>query len=78
MLPFEKGSEAALEDLQRWITEFNRVVDHVSGGRGLPAKDRIVHLHAAWTPDLPGDAGLAGENIRLDRDSRVQAFGGRR
>ena len=69
MLDCEKGSEVALEDLPRWLTEFNRVVDHVSGGRGLPAKDRIVRLHAAWTPDLPGDAGRAGEDIRLDRDT---------
>ena len=66
MLEFEKGSEVALEDLERWLVEFHRVVDHVSGGHGLPFKTLIVHLRACWTNTLPGDAGRAGENIRLD------------
>ena len=46
MLEFEKGSEVALEDLERWLVEFHRVVDHVSGGHGLPFKTLIVHLRA--------------------------------
>ena len=69
MLEFEKGSEVALEDLERWLVEFHRVVDHVSGGHGLPFKTLIVHLRACWTNTLPGDAGRAGENIRLDQET---------
>ena len=67
VVDFQKGLEAALQDRPQWLTECIRVVDHISGGRGLPAKNWIVHLRLAWAPDLPGDAGRTGEPIRLDQ-----------
>ena len=79
MLDFEKGSDSALEDLDRWLTDFGRVADHVSGGRGLPAKDKIVHLRACWPATLPGEPGQAGENLRMAQETaeykRMEAGG---
>ena len=37
--------------------------------QALPFKILIVHLRACWTNTLPGDAGRAGENIRLDQET---------
>ena len=70
MLDFERGTDKALEDLPRWLADFKRVADHVSGGRGLPAKDLVVHLRSCWPANAPGEPGQAGENMRLDQDTR--------
>ena len=56
------GSEAALEDLDAWLQEFDRVVDHVSSGRGIIAQDRIGNLLACW----PKETNI-GENLRMDQ-----------
>ena len=45
---FERGSESALDDLEGWFLSFDRTVDHISNGQGLPAQDRIQHLVTAW------------------------------
>ena len=61
-LEFPVGTEAALEDLDWWLQEFDRVVDHVSGGRGMMAQDRIGHLLACW----PEETNV-GKNMRMDQ-----------
>ena len=49
-LEFPKGSDSALENLEGWLKEFDRVVQHVSAGVGLLAQDRITHLLAHTVP----------------------------
>ena len=71
MLDFAKGSDKASEDLPRWLADFKRVADHVSGGKGLPTKDLVIHLRACWPPNAPGEPGHAGESMRLDQDIKV-------
>ena len=62
IIDFPKGSDLALQDLDEWLAEFDRVVHHVSGGRGVMAEDRISHMLAAWPAE-----SLVGENMRLDQ-----------
>jgi len=62
LLEFPKGSEEALEDLDSWLQDFDRVTQHVSGNQGLMAQDRITHLLAAWPKEMD-----VGENMRLDQ-----------
>lgn len=71
MLKLEKGSDVALEDLARWLVEFQRVVDHVSGGGGPPYITLIVHLRVCWTNTLHGVAGRVGEHMRLDQEAQA-------
>ena len=61
-MDFPKGSEEALLDLDSWLREFDRVVSHVSSGRGLIAEDRIAHLLACWGAETD-----VGENMRMDQ-----------
>ena len=70
MLDFERGTDKSLEYLPRWLADFKRVADHVSGGRGLPAKDLVVHLRSCWPANAPGEPGQAGESMRLDQDTK--------
>ena len=65
VLDFPKGSTEALENLDAWLQEFDRVVQHVSSGQGLVAQDRITHLLAAWPRET-----LVGENMRLDQQTK--------
>ena len=64
VMEFPKGTEDALEDLNTWLREFDRVVAHVSNGRGLMAADRISHLLAAWSVHTD-----VGENMRMDQET---------
>ena len=64
VMEFPKGSEEALEDLDSWLTEFDRVVNHIGGPKGLMISDRIAHLLAAWGKDT-----IVGENMRLDQQT---------
>ena len=59
-----KGSDEALEDLDAWLREFDRVVNHVSSNRGMTAQDRIAHLLGLWP-----DRSDVGENMRLDMNT---------
>ena len=61
-LEFPVGTEASLEGLDGWLQEFDRVVDNVSGGRGMIAQNRIGHLLACW----PKETNI-GENMRMDQ-----------
>ena len=61
-IEFPKGSDVALESLDAWFREFDKVIDHI-GIRS--AKDRIVHLLAAWPNDT-----IVGENLQLDMEER--------
>ena len=63
-LKIPTGSEEALEDLDGWLREFDRIISHISGNRGLIPEDRITHLLAAW----PFETDV-GENMRLDQQS---------
>ena len=63
-LEFPKGSETALENLEGWLKEFDRVVQHVSAGAGLLPQDRITHLLAARPVSTD-----VGENMRLDQQT---------
>ena len=47
VLEFPKGSVEALEDLDSWLHEFDRVVCHISGDAGMVPQDRIHNLLAA-------------------------------
>ena len=49
-----------MEDLDGLLREFDRVVSHVSSGKGLMAVDQIAHLLAAWGPSTD-----VGENMRI-------------
>ena len=62
LLDFPKGSVDALENLDMWLDELNRVVNHVSGGRGLVPQDKITHMLAAWPMETD-----VGENLRMDQ-----------
>ena len=64
MLEYPKGTQAALEDLDSWLREFDRAVSHVSSNKGPMAADRISHLLAA----LPAESDI-GTNMRLDQQS---------
>ena len=63
-LEFPKGTDAALEDIDAWLREFDRVVSHVSSAQGLLPEDRIAHLLAAWPRE-----SLVGEHMRLDQQT---------
>ncbi len=43
-MTFPKGTVEALADLDSWLRESDRVVNHVSSNRGLIAEVRITHL----------------------------------
>ena len=58
-MPWPKGSAAYLEDLEEWYTDFYRVVNHLSGGRGLVPEDLIVQIWIAWPAGT-----LVGECLR--------------
>ena len=45
-LNFPVGTRAHLADMELWLREFDRVVDHASNNSGLPAQDKIIHLFA--------------------------------
>ena len=47
---FPEGSLDALENLQEWFREFDRVVHHCSGGAGLLASERVAHIVSLWAP----------------------------
>ena len=49
-------------DRNAWLREFDRVVAHLSGSRGLIPEDRIAHLLSCWGPETD-----PGENMRLDQ-----------
>ena len=63
-MEFPKGSADALMDLDAWLREFDRVVAHLSGSRGLIPEDRIAHLLSCLGPETD-----PGENMRLDQQS---------
>ena len=61
---FPKGSADAPMDLDAGLREFDCVVAHLSGSRGLIPEDRIAHLLSCWGPETD-----PGENMRLDQQS---------
>ena len=63
-MEFPKGSADAPMDLDARLREFDRVVAHLSGSRGLIPEDRIAHLLSCWGPETD-----PGENMRLDQQS---------
>ena len=63
-MDFPPGTPKALENLDAWLCEFERVAKHVSSGLGLSVEDRIAHLVTCWPIEMD-----VGENLRLDQDS---------
>ena len=63
-IEFPKGSADALMDLGAWLREFDRVVAHLSGSRGLIPEGHIAHLLSCWGPGTD-----PGGNMRLDQQS---------
>ena len=44
VIEFPKATEKAFDDLHKWLTRFDSVVQHVYGNRGLTAADRTAHF----------------------------------
>ena len=63
-MTFTNGSLDALDKLDTWLKEFDRVVAHVSAGQNLIAEDRIYHLLSCWPITMD-----VGENMRMDQQS---------
>lgn len=64
VLEFPVGSAAALEDLDSWLQEFDRVMKHLCGVGSTP-EDRIHQLLACWPMET-----LVGGNLRMDQNSK--------
>ncbi|MDP6129542.1 MAG: hypothetical protein QGH77_08050, partial [Planctomycetota bacterium] len=63
-ITFPKGSAEALEDLDKWLQEFDRINRHACGSEvSLPA-DRIHHLLSCWEVGT-----VVGDMLRMDQVS---------
>ena len=66
IIEFPKGSTDALDDLEEWLREFDRVTMHISNNQGMNSQDRILHLMAAWPKGTD-----FGDELRLEQTMSV-------